>query len=110
LRPGHGGAPLATLEYNGVSSKPMLRVTGDGGSAAGREALLSLSPGADGLSTVRLWFDGSVIEILVDGREAVTLRDYSEGEVEVALTGAAEAAGSLQVYAMTPISRDRLTT
>jgi Glycosyl hydrolases family 32 C terminal len=73
---------------------------------------LRLSPDRDGVSTVHLWFDGSVIETFVDREEAMTARCYlpSPGDIQLVWTGAAEAMKSLTLSHVTPISPDRLTT
>ena len=73
---------------------------------------LPLSPGSDGSSTLNLWIDGSVIEVFLDSREAITARCYtlSSGDIQIAWTGAESALQSLSVSAVRPISADRLTT
>jgi beta-fructofuranosidase len=72
---------------------------------------LALSPNAEGISTLQLWMDGSVIEIFVDGKEAMTARSYAgSGDIEIAWTGAWDALKSLSVAAVKPISKDRLTS
>ncbi len=64
-----------------------------------------------GLSSVRLFIDGSIIETFVDSKEVMTARCYtpSAGDIQVAWTGAADALSSLEVWSITPISKDRLT-
>jgi hypothetical protein len=71
-----------------------------------------LSPNRDGLSSLHLFVDGSVIETLVDGKEVMTARCYalSPGGIQVAWTGAADAFSSIEVSSITPISKDRLTS
>ena len=66
----------------------------------------------DGVSTVRLWIDGSIIEALVDSKEAMTARCYtpSPAGIQLKWTGAPDALKSLTVSGVTPISSDRLTT
>jgi beta-fructofuranosidase len=110
LRPRGGGASLVSLAYNGVASKPELKVASRGAQGGDEIQLLPLIPGPDGVVTVRLWMDGSVLELLVDGREAVTLRNYVAGDVECAATGAADALRTFELYGVAPISADRLTT
>jgi hypothetical protein len=60
---------------------------------------------------VRLWIDGSIIEALVDSKEAMT-RCYtpSPAGIQLKWTGAPEALKSLTVSGVTPVSGDRLTT
>jgi beta-fructofuranosidase len=62
--------------------------------------------------TLRLFLDGSVIECFIGGREALTSRVYTlkpnATELEIATTGSK--AIHAELWAMTAISRDRLTT
>jgi beta-fructofuranosidase len=71
-----------------------------------------LSPDRDGVSSVRLFIDGSIIETFVDSKEAVTTRCYTPAPeaIKVAWTGAAEARSKLEISSITPISKDRLTS
>jgi hypothetical protein len=56
---------------------------------------------------MEMWVDGSVIEMFVDGREALTMRSFvGSGEIEV--TG--EGLESLSVSGVKAISKDRLTS
>ncbi len=99
----HGGTtPLFVIRYAG-GSKPSVSVGGK---------ILPLSPDQDGVSTVHLWMDGSIIETFVDRKEAITARCYtpSPAGIQLAWTGAADALVSLTVSGGTPISNDRLTT
>jgi len=61
--------------------------------------------------TLRLFLDGSVVECMVGGREAVTSRVYSlkpgETELEVSMTGQGET--KLGLWPLSAISSDRLT-
>jgi beta-fructofuranosidase len=103
LRSGADAAPLYAIRYDGDKSQPSISI-GD--------RRLALSPNQDGTSTIHLWIDGSVIEVFVDGKEAMTSRSYtpSTGNIQLGWTGAAEALDSLSVSAVKPISDDRLTT
>ena len=56
--------PFATAD----GSKPSATVGGK---------TVALSPDRDGVSTVHLWIDGSIIETLVDSKEAMTARCYT---------------------------------
>jgi beta-fructofuranosidase len=97
----HAGAtPLFAIDYIG---KPSVNVAGKN---------LALSPDQDGISTVHLWMDGSIIETFVDSKEAVTTRCYtaSPADIQLAWTGAADALQSLTVSGVMPISNDRLTS
>lgn len=70
-----------------------------------------LSPDRDGVSSVHLFMDGSIIETLIDSQEMMTARCYapSPGGIQVAWTGPPDALKSLEVAGVTPISNDRLT-
>jgi beta-fructofuranosidase len=94
--------PLFAIRYTG-GGKPSVSVG---------EHVLPLSPDPDGVSTVHLWLDGSVIETFVDRKEAMTARCYtpSPGGIQLAWTGALDALKSLTVSSVTPISKDRLTS
>ncbi len=103
LRTDSGAAPLVALQYKGAPDKPAL--------AVGAKTL-SLTPDRDGISTVHLWFDGSVIEIFADSREALTWRDFtpSPGDIQLAWKGPAASRVSLSVSGVKAISDDRLTS
>ncbi len=68
----------------------------------------------EGKLQVRLYFDGSVIEVFVNDHVACTRRIYLPGEkaadVMVTFEGGAEQLQQLSVWQLRPISRDRLTT
>jgi len=83
-------------------SKPMLNLG---------QTTVPLSPGPDGVSLVHLWMDGSVIEVFVDSKEAMTARCYkpSPATIEVEWKGAKETLNTLVVSSIKPISPDRLT-
>lgn len=70
-----------------------------------------LSPDRDGLASVRLFVDGSIIETFVNNQEAVTTRCYtpSSADIHVVWTGAPDAFSRLDISGITPISKDRLT-
>ncbi len=63
---------------------------------------------------MRVWVDGSSMEVVLNGESACTVRIYPEGRAAQTLhpqwTGDAAALRELSVWAMTPISSDRLTT
>jgi beta-fructofuranosidase len=96
-----GAAPLFAMQYDG--GKPSVSVGGKS---------MRLSPGPDGVSLVRLWIDGSVIEAFVDSKEVMTARGYapSPAGIQLAWTGSTDALKSLSVSSITPISKDRLTS
>jgi beta-fructofuranosidase len=103
LRTGARGTTLLAVQYNGASEKPALTLG---------EKILALSPDGDGISTVNLWIDGSVIEIFADNREALTWRNFapSRGDIQLAWTGSAAVLMSISVSGVKPISDDRLTS
>jgi beta-fructofuranosidase len=96
-----GATPMFPIRYAG--GKPSVSVG---------EHVLPLSPDLDGVSTVHLWLDGSIIETFVDRKEVITARCYtpSPAGIQLAWTGATDALKSLTVSSVTPISKDRLTT
>jgi beta-fructofuranosidase len=75
---------------------------------------LALSPDNYGLSTLHLWIDGSVIELFVDARQVMTVRNYAisavSSDIHVRWTGRFDSLLSLTVSDIRPISSDRLTT
>ena len=98
-----GGTPLFAIRYAGGAGAPSVSVGGKN---------LLLSPDQDGVSTIHLWMDGSIIETFVDRKEAMTARCFtpSPAGVQVVWTGAADAVKNLTVSGVTPISNDRLTS
>ncbi len=96
-------APLFAIKYDGSKARPTVSI-GD--------KILPLTPDAAGVSSVHLWMDGSVIEVFLDAKEAMTARCYapSTGDIAVRWTGAAAACNSLIVSGVKPISSDRLTS
>lgn len=101
LRPGADAAPLFAIQYQGGT--PAVAI-GD--------KTLPLAPNSDGLSTIDLWIDGSVFELFVDSKEALTSRNFtpSPGDIKVAWTGSAATLKTIGVSAVAPISEDRLTS
>jgi hypothetical protein len=97
-----GTTTLFAIRY-AVGNKPSVSVGGN---------TLPLSPDQDGVSTIHLWMDGSIIETFVDCKEAMTARCFTPSPpgIQLAWTGAADALKSLTVSGVTPISNDRLTT
>jgi beta-fructofuranosidase len=88
-----------------ASSSPSLTV-GD--------QVMPLSPDRDGISTVQMWIDGSVIETFIDRKQVITTRSYAapneSGEMKIQWSGAADAVKRIEVSSIRPISNDRLTT
>jgi beta-fructofuranosidase len=96
-------APLFAIKYDNAIGKPSVTIA---------DQTLPLSPDRDGISTLNLWMDGSVIETFVDNKAAMTARCYapSSGDLHLAWSGETAALKSLTVSGVTPISDDRLTT
>jgi beta-fructofuranosidase len=95
-----GGSALLSIQYDGA--QPAI--------AIGNKTL-ALAPDKQGVSTLELWVDGSVVELFVDRREALTTRCYTgAGDIDVAWTGEPAALSNLSVAAVRPISVDRLTS
>jgi beta-fructofuranosidase len=103
LRAAGEAEPLFAVKYTGSKAAPAVSIGGK---------TLPLHPDPRGVSTIHLWMDGSVIEVFLDSREAMTARAYapSAGDIQVAWTGAPSALESLSVSAIAPISPDRLTS
>jgi beta-fructofuranosidase len=94
-----GATSLFAIHYEGASSVTI------GGKT------MPLSPDRDGLASVRLFIDGSIIETFVNTKEVVTARCYtpSTPDIQVAWTGAVDALRTLELFSIKPISKDRLT-
>jgi len=97
------GAALLTIKSADQAGKPSVTI-GD--------RVVPLNPNQEGISTIDLWMDGSVIEIFIDSREAMTVRSYKSAanDIRIAWTGPAQMLKSLSVSDVTPISTDRLTS
>jgi hypothetical protein len=102
LRAGGQAAPLFAMKYDGAKDKPSVTID---------DKTLPLSPDRNGISTLNLWMDGSVIETFFDNKEAMTVRCYtpSSGNVHLAWTGDTKALNSVSVSGVKFISNDRMT-
>jgi beta-fructofuranosidase len=100
-----GTQSLLKIAFSYTNGKPM---------AAIGDRLLPLNPVSDHVSTVHIWLDGSVVETLLDKRQAMTTRCYEPadqaGEVQVIWSGSPGQLKDFAVYQLRPISSDRLTT
>ncbi len=109
----HAGNSACGLELRS-GAQPLFAVaySGDHKTVTVAGKTLTLSPDSDGVSTVELWMDGSVIETFVDGREVMTARCFtpSPEAIQAVWTGATDARKALTVSGIKPISSDRLTT
>ena len=103
LRAGGQAAPLFAMKYDGAKDKPCVTID---------DKTLPLSPDRDGISTLNLWMDGSVIETFFDNKEAITVRCYapSSGNLHLAWTGDTYALERVSVSGVKLISNDRLTS
>ncbi len=99
-----GTQSLHKIAFSYANGKPM---------AAIGDRLLPLSPDADLISTVHVWLDGSVVETILDKRQAMTTRSYeqasSTGEVQITWTGSAGQLRDHSAFQLRAISPDRLT-
>jgi beta-fructofuranosidase len=103
LRAGGQAAPLFAMKYDGAKDKPSVTID---------DKTLPLSPDRNGISTLNLWMDGSVIETFFDNKEAMTVRCYtpSSGNVHLAWTGDTDPLKSVSVSGVKFISNDRMTS
>jgi hypothetical protein len=103
LRPSVDASPFLAISYDPAKSPSSISIA---------DKTLSLSPDRNGVSTIHLWLDGSILEVFADSREAITARNFTPtpGDIHLAWTGAPEALKSLSVSQITPISTDRLTS
>ncbi len=78
------------------------------------DQVLPLSPDREGISTVSIWIDGSVIETFIDRKQVITTRYYAaaaeSGEIYPVWSGDANAVKGIEISGIKPISNDRLTT
>ncbi len=97
-----GATTLLAIKYDGASDMPSVAIDGK---------KLLLFPDSEGVSTLHLWMDGSVIEAFLDSREAITVRNYlnKPDDIHLVWTGSGEALHSLVLYGIGSISDDRLT-
>lgn len=105
LQSREGISRILALAYSKANGVPCVAI-GD--------KLLSLSPDANGDSTLHLWIDGSIIETFIDSRQAITTRYYGApdeiGEIRVAWSGPVTSLKGMTISGIKPISTDRLTT
>jgi hypothetical protein len=75
---------------------------------------LALAPDRDGISTLHLWIDGSIIELFADSKQVMTIRFYTSipnpSNIFVRWTGGVDSLSSMTVADIRPISSDRLTS
>jgi beta-fructofuranosidase len=100
-----GTQTLLKIAFSYANGRPM---------AAIGDRLLPLSPGPDHISTVHVWFDGSVIETILDKRQAMTTRSYEPvvqtEKVRVIWSGPSGQLKDHTVFQLRAISTDRLTS
>jgi beta-fructofuranosidase len=94
---------LLTLRFNGSASTPFV--------SFGTHSI-PLAPDGEGISSLDLWIDGSVIEAFADHRQALTERCYAvaDGDIFAVWEGPSYALKELSISQVTPISADRLTS
>jgi beta-fructofuranosidase len=95
---------LLTISYNGANDQPLVAI-GD--------KVVPLNPDRDGISSLHIWIDGSVIETFVDERQVITSRCYTASseaaDIQVVWRGSVAMLKSLIVSNLRPVSDDRLT-
>jgi beta-fructofuranosidase len=100
-----GTVTIFTVTYSRANDAPFVAI-GD--------KLLALSPDRDGLSTLHIWMDGSIIETFIDKRQAITTRYYDApddiGEIGIVWNGPCTSLKKMTISDIRPISSDRLTT
>lgn len=78
------------------------------------DKIIPLHPNGKRISNVRMWIDGSVIELFIDFKQVLTVRNYFDAsqssELRVFWTGDVGAFNGITVSNVMPISRDRLTS
>ncbi len=110
-----GAFGLELRGANGKDSPPLISVTHNGSrdqrSVSIANLEIPLAPTSEGISSLDIWIDGSVIEVLVDRREALTVRSYQPaGDLYASWSGSENALRSLSISGVAPISADRLTS
>ncbi len=113
------GCGLQVRLVSGAGATPLLDLKfGDGGgksfSVAVGDQTLPLRPDRDGISTVQIWIDGSIMETFIDGAQVITTRSYAapgeSGNTRIAWLGESKAVKSVTISGIKPVSNDRLTT
>jgi beta-fructofuranosidase len=96
---------LLAVNYDGTNDQPFIAIG---------VKILPLDPDSNGLSSLHILIDGSVVETFVDRRHALTTRSYAAPaetrEIHIVWSGTADALQSLIVSDLKPISNDRLTS
>jgi beta-fructofuranosidase len=97
---GERGEPFADVAYDPAQKNTELRVN----------RISAALPGS-GLVSIRLFLDGSALEVFANRKAAVTARIYTETADALRLeVENLDALRSVDVWQMRPISKDRLTT
>jgi beta-fructofuranosidase len=78
------------------------------------DKIVPLHPNREKVSNVRIWIDGSIIEVFIDSAQVLTVRNYFDAgqspELRAFYIGDVEAFRGLTVSDIMPISQDRLTS
>lgn len=94
--------PLLNISYDGTNDQPLATI-GD--------KVVSLNPDSSGISCLRIWIDGSVIETFIDNRNVVTTRCYATvkgpANVQVAWTGDAKILKNLTISNLRSVSVEK---
>ena len=100
-----GAVPLLSIRTQNWEGGPAVLIG---------EKRIPLRPSEDGLSTVHMWIDGSIIETFVDRSEILTTRSYAspgeEGGIRTEWAGSIDGLRELTLCGVQPISNDRLTS
>lgn len=78
------------------------------------DKVITLHPNRERVSNVRIWIDGSIIEVFIDSAEVLTVRNYFDTgqtpELRVRYMGDVDALTGFTISNIMPISKDRLTS
>lgn len=99
-----GGEQWLTIAFDPASAERELRIG---------EQVASVPGSASMRHEMHLFVDASVVECIVDGKIALTSRNYRKAQGELRLTVAAQAGQHLErlrFWEVAPISKDRLTS
>lgn len=106
IGPTSDSKPMLALSYASNHAPPDSIMIGD--------KTVPLHPNREKVSNIRIWIDGSIMEVFIDSSQVLTVRNYFDAgespEIRAVCLGEVEAFRGLTVANMMPISQDRLTT
>lgn len=98
--------PILTLSYASNHGSPDSITIGD--------KIIPLHPNREKVSNIRIWIDGSIMEVFIDSTQVLTIRNYFDAaqspEIRAVSVGNMEAFRGLTISNIMPISKDRLTS